>query len=314
VAFALGAGSRVVLSEGPHAVLLQGPVRTARYPVHGSQAPALLAAALGVVDPDEAPLALEPVSLRLAELLAALALRSGPLLLEGEAGVGRAFRATHWLRRAGAASVQRVSGASPGAEAALATSADETLLIEDVERLPAGAQRLLAQRGGRWAATCSPGALLESTLAARLARSRVYIPPLRDRPNELAALVESELGRLRRELGRPGLHLDRGARSMVFADTWPGNLDGVRAALSRAARVATGEWIRAEDLPVRLREQVMSLGLEEAREAAERTTLLQALHQTRWNVAETARRLDLPRRTLVHRMKVVGLKRPPRGS
>jgi len=285
------------------------------FPRDGTNASALLAQVLGARDAEAAPLALEPTTLRLSQMLEELAVVDGPLLVEGEPGVGRAFRAAHWLRRRGYARVVRLSGMEPSTVTAIAHAGVEVgLLVEDVERLDPDAQRVLAQREGSWAATSSPAAALEPVLAERFARTRLHVPPLRDRSQELSAMLDAELLRLRESLGRPSLQLDRAARELVLTDAWLDNLDGLRACLSRAAYVSRGEWIRVEDLPVRLRTAVVSLGLDEAREAAERAILLHALQQARWNVAETARRLGMPRRTLVHRMKVVGLKRPARSE
>lgn len=318
-AFRLGERTRVVVNESELEPSRPLESRVARFPRDGGHSSALLASALGVTDAEESPLALEPATLRLSGLMAALRDAPGPLLFEGEAGVGRAFRAEHWLRSRGAKRVLRVSGLQPGGlgEAlrlqegeALQLQEGEALLVEEVERLAAREQRSLAAWRGPWAATSREGAQLEVSLAGRFERARIYVPPLRDRPAELQAMLDAELVRLRQERGRPGLQLERKARELLLSDVWPENLDGLRASLTRAAYLAQGDWLRAQELPVWLRSRIVTLGLSEAREEVERSILLGALEETSWNVAETARRLRMPRRSLVHRMKVVGLKRP----
>ena len=54
------------------------------------------------------------------------------------------------------------------------------------------------------------------------------------------------------------------------------------------------------------------VGPEWERPAAERELLLDTLARTRWNVTAAATRLGMPRRTIVHRMAKLGLKRPAR--
>lgn len=313
--FRLGERTRVVVNESSVEPALPPDARVARFPQDGAHPSALLAAALGLTDVAQAPLALEPSTLRLAGLLGALRDHPGPLLFEGEVGVGRAFRAAHWLRSGGAERVLRLSGfQSEGLNALLGLGEGDALVVEELERLPVREQRLLASWRGRWAATAREGAQLEPLLAARFERARIYVPPLRDRPAELQALVDAELVRLRRERSRPGMQLDRVARELVLSDAWAENLDGLRSALTRAATLGRGESLRAQELPVWLRSRIVTLGLGEAREEVEREILLRALQEHAWNVAETARRLEMPRRSLVHRMKVVGLKRPAKGS
>lgn len=313
MAFRLGERIRVVVNESELEPTRPLDAQVARFPLDGGQPSALLASALGVTDAKLAPLALEPSTLRLSGLMDRMGEAAGPLLFEGEAGVGRAFRAEHWLRSRGATRVRRLSGFQADALGeTLQLEEREALLVEEVERLSARDQRSLAMWQGLWAATAREGAQLEVSLAERFERSRIYVPPLRDRPLELQAMLDAELARLRQELGRPGMQLDRVARELVLSDMWPENLDGLRASLTRAAYLAQGEWLRAQDLPVWLRSRIVTLGLGEAREEVEREILLRSLQQASWNVAETARRLSMPRRSLVHRMKVLGLKRPTR--
>ena len=52
--------------------------------------------------------------------------------------------------------------------------------------------------------------------------------------------------------------------------------------------------------------------LRGAMESAERELLLEALSRTRWNVTAAAGRLGMARRTVVYRMRKLGLKRPAR--
>lgn len=310
VLFALGPEACLRLSGGDTAA--PGEQRRTLFPQDGAHAPALLAHVLGAEDGgEELPVVREPVMVRLAQLLEHLARLRVPVLLEGEAGVGKALWARRLLQLYGVGPALTVAGAAPGAAAKLTSVLAPALFVEDVDRLPAEAQETLSTwQGAVLVGTTRRPEGMVPALAGRFAHGRVVVPPLRDRPAELTALVEVELGRIRERLRRPGLHLDAQARALVMADAWPGNVDAVKAALWRAARVAVGDGVRPEDLPVRLREEGVRLGVAGAKAAAEKAALLAALVDAGWNVAEASRRMGVPRRTVVHRMSVLGLRRP----
>jgi transcriptional regulator with GAF, ATPase, and Fis domain len=52
--------------------------------------------------------------------------------------------------------------------------------------------------------------------------------------------------------------------------------------------------------------------LRSSLKVAERDAFLKTLALTRWNVTEAAKRLGLPRRTVIYRMSRLGLRRPTR--
>jgi hypothetical protein len=318
--FTLGAGGGLLAARW-EAEPPAGALRFARFPGDGVHAAALLGRVLGAEaggGGEEAPVVREPVMVRLSGLLEQLAARSRAVLLQGEPGVGRALWARRLLALRGVEGALELAGGAPGTPGQLArVDGARALLVEEVHLLRAEAQDALAAHPGPLVATA---ALLEEggaeglrpALAARLEAGRLVVPPLRDRPAELPALVEAELVRLREGLGRPGLQLDAQARTLVLSDAWPGNVDALKAALWRAARVARGEAVRPEDLPLRLGVAAPQLGMAAARAVAERSALLSALGEAGWNVSEAARRMGLPRRTLVHRMSVLGVRRPAR--
>jgi NtrC-family two-component system response regulator AlgB len=78
------------------------------------------------------------------------------------------------------------------------------------------------------------------------------LPALRDRREDLPALVDTLLGRLCARHGRPLLALDPAARAALAAYDWPGNIRELVNALERAVVLARGGAIGADDLPDRL--------------------------------------------------------------
>ena len=105
---------------------------------------------------------------------------------------------------------------------------------------------------------------------------------------------------------------------MLTQYDWPGNVRELRLALERASLLAKGEEIRPHHLPATLlaalsdrpRGPETSTNLRTSLKAAEKDALLEVLGATKWNVTESARRLGLPRRTVVYRMRKLQLRRP----
>jgi DNA-binding NtrC family response regulator len=152
-----------------------------------------------------------------------------------------------------------------------------------------------------------------SDLYYRLKVVDLYIPPLRDRPEDCAPLalyfVEQLAGELRRE--PPTLTAD--AISVLEAYSWPGNARELRNVLERALIMEDMTTILPEHLPVEIRGAVVPNGGSDrivrlpaegfSMADVERDAIEQALMRTGGNVTGAARLLGLSRDTLRYRMK-----------
>jgi len=285
----------------------------------------------------EEPLFLDPVMVRLSGLLERVGNTHGPVLLQGEPGVGKATMAgllhSRSLRASGPFLTLSPSG--NGVLSPLAGAAGGTLFIREVLRLSPAAQEQLSGVLAKnptlpdlrvIAATTATDlqfearrSTLRADLALHLSRCVLPVPALRDRPSEILPLAENFLAAARTRLERPRVQLGAEARRRLSAHDWPGNLRGLRNAMVRAALVTEGEEVRGEALPKAAQDERLTVGirtegvdLRTSLKETEREVLLQALGRTKWNVTETARQLGLPRRTVVYRMGRLGLRRPSR--
>jgi two-component system, NtrC family, response regulator AtoC len=77
-----------------------------------------------------------------------------------------------------------------------------------------------------------------SDLFFRLGAARLELPPLRDRPRDLALLARTVLEDACRRLGRPPLALSIAAAVALFRHDWPGNVRELRHAIEYAAAAA----------------------------------------------------------------------------
>jgi DNA-binding NtrC family response regulator len=82
----------------------------------------------------------------------------------------------------------------------------------------------------------------------RLNVVRIWLPPLRERMEDIPVLAETILRPLAKELGRPAMKISPRALKKLGSYSWPGNVRELRNVLERAMLIAAGNEIRVEDL------------------------------------------------------------------
>jgi DNA-binding NtrC family response regulator len=146
----------------------------------------------------------------------------------------------------------------------------------------------------------------------------LHVPPLRERPGEIAPLSEHFL----RQLGHTGKvrvqRIHPRALEALCSYRWPGNVRQLRHVIERACAIAEGPEIGLDDLPDNvldgLRGRAPSTDtpgaatLDEQLARYERQLLEAALAAAGGNQSQAARVLGVPRRTLSYRMQVLGLR------
>ncbi|AGP38618.1 sigma-54-dependent Fis family transcriptional regulator [Sorangium cellulosum] len=179
-------------------------------------------------------------------------------------------------------------------------------------------------------AMCASGAF-RCDLLYRLNAMTVTIPPLRARPEDIEPLARRFLEQANQANGRSIRGFDAGSLARLRAYAWPGNARELRNAIERAVVIAEGEWIAEEDLPERARAAPPAAppvdrdlpcdGVEltsapagadflKARlQRCEAELIVQALRKAGGNQTEAARALGMPLRTLVYKLKALGIKR-----
>lgn len=121
-----------------------------------------------------------------------------------------------------------------------------------------GETRTLVFKGRIMAATNRP---LEAEVAAgrfrddllyRFNAFEITLPPLRERPADLAPLAEQLLAHVARQSHRTPLKFSPEALAALERYSWPGNLRELRNVLERAAILASGDFVGVADLPATL--------------------------------------------------------------
>ncbi len=107
--------------------------------------------------------------------------------------------------------------------------------------------------------------------------------------------------------------IDRSTVDALLDYRWPGNVRELRNVIDRALVVATGQTITREDLPQRiLRDASLledeNLPFRDRIRQIEIQLMSEALRRSRGNQSEAAKRLNMPRRTFVSKLREYGLR------
>ena len=150
----------------------------------------------------------------------------------------------------------------------------------------------------------------------------IHVPPLRERREDIPALVEHFVRKIARECNRDVRGVSAGALEVLTRYDWPGNVRELENVLHRAVVLARGPVIHLQDVPldVAMPETGPRLGddtvppLREAMEQFERQYILRVLEGNGWNVSRAARRLGVHRNTVLTKLSSWGIQRPGTGD
>lgn len=171
----------------------------------------------------------------------------------------------------------------------------------------------------------SDGTQFRQDLFYRLHVVPLILPPLRERPDDIAALVEHFTTKLRERTGSPVRSVSARALDKLKAHSWPGNVRELENVIERALVLAENETLDAEDLPPLDRPQTPrngdegpaapavaplpegGLDLNEQIEDLEARMIRQALERADGVKAEAARLLGLKTSALYYKLEKYGI-------
>jgi len=131
----------------------------------------------------------------------------------------------------------------------------------------------------------------------------IYVPPLRQRSEDIPALVAGFLGEFDHTPGR-ALEITPDAMDALLRHHWPGNVRELRNVIERATIVCEDGAIRPEDLSLHSASpaQADSMDLE----VIERRTIERVMRETNGNKVRASRRLGISRMQLYGRLRKYG--------
>jgi two-component system, NtrC family, response regulator GlrR len=210
-----------------------------------------------------------------------------------------------------------------------------TLFLQDVTELPSAIQTRLTRiaRDGevrvdgevvptevRFVASALPsidGDVREHRFRAdlyrRLAVSRIDLPPLRDRLEDLPMLATRLLEEYPGAQGGPPRTFTQSALALLAAHCWPGNLAELRALVERVVAETRDPAIQIEQLlPVLQLERATTAfvpvgSLRDARLRFERDYIAAVLQHHGWRMADAAQTLGIQRPNLYRKARQLGI-------
>jgi two-component system, NtrC family, nitrogen regulation response regulator NtrX len=144
-----------------------------------------------------------------------------------------------------------------------------------------------------------------------------FVPPLRDRKEDIPSLVREFLSEFGQQYGRPRVEMSDSALNQLRAYNWPGNVRELRNVIERVLILNPKvNRIEVKHLPVLVqrtdsrnrdngREEFSTL--QQAREAYERDYILKELERTHGNITRAAESLGLERSHLYRKMRALGI-------
>jgi Nif-specific regulatory protein len=141
----------------------------------------------------------------------------------------------------------------------------------------------------------------------RLSVFELFIPPLRERGEDIDLLVNFFLDHYRKQRGRPQLELTEPARARLLEYRWPGNVRQLRNVIDSAVVLAEDDGIRPRDLGLRDggSEDLDTLEIDRW----EKKLIVEALKRTDGNVPEAAKLLNIGRATLYRKIEIYNIQR-----
>lgn len=133
----------------------------------------------------------------------------------------------------------------------------------------------------------------------RLNVARIHLPPLRERKEDLVALIGHYIGRFNRQFGRQVRGLTEEALDCLLAYDWPGNVRELKNLLESIFVEGPSQDISLADLPLQFRLRCNEL---KTLSGNERERMLWALSATNWNKSKAADKLQWSRMTLYRKM------------
>lgn len=186
-------------------------------------------------------------------------------------------------------------------------------VLERREVLPVGATRpvpidvRLVTATNRTPADLAREEVFRQDLLFRIKTVEIVLPALRERREDIPALLEHFLAAYSRKYNVPRRRLSPQALTALEDYSWPGNVRELRHAVERATILAAGDKLGPEDFPFLGGAPAAPLDSEFGLDSIERNAIERALAHYHGNISQAATALGLTRPALYRRMAKHGL-------
>jgi DNA-binding NtrC family response regulator len=189
-------------------------------------------------------------------------------------------------------------------------------VLQDQEVRPVGGKttyktncRIVAATNRKTEEAIKDGKLRED-LFYRISAISVYLPPLRERREDIMPLANAFLRKFAAQANRPINGYTPAAIERLTGFDWPGNIRQLQNEVQRAVLLSEGDMVDTMDLSI---SKFRTTGDESQDtnftllEGVERNAIINMLKETGGNKLETAKRLGIGRQTLYNKIKAYGI-------
>ncbi|HLO90460.1 MAG: sigma-54-dependent transcriptional regulator [Chloroflexota bacterium] len=149
----------------------------------------------------------------------------------------------------------------------------------------------------------------------RLNEFSIYVPPLRDRGEDILQFANYFLEIANRELDKDVKGFDKEVIERLLTYSWPGNIREIKNVIRRAVLLASTGLITKHHLPSIMfisearneQSSVSTTDLKSMAESQEKATIMSVLRKTYFNKTKAAQLLNIDRKTLYNKIKLYGL-------
>jgi transcriptional regulator with PAS, ATPase and Fis domain len=132
----------------------------------------------------------------------------------------------------------------------------------------------------------------------RLNVVNIWLPPLRDRGEDVYIIAKALLSKYAEEMGSPVRGFSPSALAAIRKHEWPGNIRQLENRIKKALVLCDKNLLGAEDLDLGGEGQKPIVPLEKAKEDFQRRYVLEVLERNNGNRTQTARDLGVDPRTV----------------
>ena len=142
----------------------------------------------------------------------------------------------------------------------------------------------------------------------------LFMPPLRDRKEDIPLLTDFFLKRYNRENNKE-ISISPESIKILMDYSWPGNVRELENTIERLVVMSASTVIKPQDLPVNLKlpssgELLQKESLQAGIEDIERSSILDALEKSGWVQAKAARMIGITPRQIGYKIKKYGISPP----
>lgn len=146
----------------------------------------------------------------------------------------------------------------------------------------------------------------------RLNEFKIFVPPLRERTDDLNSFIKYFIDKTNYELGKNITNFSPELMSMLYKYDWPGNLRELGNVIKRLVLLTPeGGTASIEGLPEDMRYSILRTSpqksnpanLKKLQEEHEKEMITNVLHQVRFNKSKAARILQIDRKTLYYKLE-----------